>query len=69
VVKLLDDFDAAYTSSATKGAILVSDDLQAPRGKVIEIDTHKPRAATGRSSFLKAKRLCKRRRSSTTIHR
>jgi len=43
VVKLLDDFDAAYTFVGNDGTRLwFQTDLQAPRGKVIEIDTSKP---------------------------
>src|SRR6185369_2717594 len=43
VVKLLDDFDAAYTFVGNEGTRLwFQTDLQAPRGKVIEIDTAKP---------------------------
>jgi len=43
VVKLLDDFDAAYTFVGNDGTRLwFQTDLQAPRGKVIEIDTTKP---------------------------
>jgi prolyl oligopeptidase len=43
VVKLLDDFDAAYTFIGNDGGrFWFQTDLQAPRGKVIEIDTVKP---------------------------
>jgi prolyl oligopeptidase len=43
VVKLLDDFDAAYTFIGNEGGrFWFQTDLQAPRGKVIEIDTAKP---------------------------
>jgi prolyl oligopeptidase len=43
VVKLLDDFDAAYTFVGNEGArFWFQTDLQAPRGKVIEIDTSNP---------------------------
>jgi prolyl oligopeptidase len=43
VVKLLDDFDAAYTFVGNEGTrFWFQTDLEAPRGKVIEIDTAKP---------------------------
>jgi prolyl oligopeptidase len=43
VVKLLDDFDAAYSFVANEGSrFWFQTDLQAPRGKLIEIDTAKP---------------------------
>jgi prolyl oligopeptidase len=43
VVKLLDDFDAAYTFIANDGPrFWFQTDLQSPRGKVIEIDTSNP---------------------------
>ena len=43
VVKLLDDFDAAYTFIGNEGSrFWFQTDLQAPRGKVVEIDTAKP---------------------------
>jgi len=43
VVKLLDDFDAAYTFVANEGTRLwFQTDLQSPRGKVVEIDTSNP---------------------------
>lgn len=43
VVKLLDDFDAAYSFIGNEGSrFWFQTDLQAPRGKVIEIDTAKP---------------------------
>ena len=43
VVKLLDDFDAAYTFVGNEGArFWFQTDLQAPRGKVVEIDTANP---------------------------
>ena len=43
VVKLLDDFDAAYTFIGNEGSrFWFQTDLQASRGKVIEIDTAKP---------------------------
>jgi prolyl oligopeptidase len=43
VVKLLDDFDAAYSFIGNEGSrFWFQTDLQAPRGKVIEIDTTKP---------------------------
>lgn len=43
VVKLLDDFDAAYNFVANEGSrFWFQTDLQAPRGKLIEIDTTKP---------------------------
>jgi prolyl oligopeptidase len=43
VVKLLDDFDAAYSFIGNKGSRLwFQTDLQAPRGKIIEIDATKP---------------------------
>jgi prolyl oligopeptidase len=43
VVKLLDDFDAAYNFVANEGSrFWFQTDLQAPRGKLIEIDTAKP---------------------------
>ena len=43
VVKLLDDFDAAYNFIGNEGPrFWFQTDLQAPRGKVIEIDTSKP---------------------------
>jgi prolyl oligopeptidase len=43
VVKLLDDFDAAYNFIGNEGSrFWFQTDLQAPRGKVIEIDTAKP---------------------------
>jgi prolyl oligopeptidase len=43
VVKLLDDFDAAYGFIGNEGPrFFFQTDLQAPRGKVIEIDTSKP---------------------------
>jgi prolyl oligopeptidase len=43
VVKLLDDFDAAYTFVGNEGTrFWFQTDLQAPRGKLIEIDTANP---------------------------
>src|SRR5689334_16913368 len=43
VVKLLDDFDAAYNFVGNEGSRLwFQTDLQAPRGKVIEVDVNKP---------------------------
>ena len=43
VVKLLDDFDAAYGFVANEGSrFWFQTDLQAPRGKLIEIDTANP---------------------------
>jgi prolyl oligopeptidase len=43
VVKLLDDFDAAYTFVGNEGAkFWFQTDLQSPRGKVIEIDVSNP---------------------------
>jgi len=46
VVKLLDDFDAAYTFIGNEGArFWFQTDQQAPRGKVIEIDVTKPERA------------------------
>lgn len=43
VVKLLDDFDAAYSFVGNNGTrFWFQTDLQAPRGKVIEIDTANP---------------------------
>jgi prolyl oligopeptidase len=43
VVKLLDDFDGAYNFIGNEGTrFWFQTDLQAPRGKVIEIDTSKP---------------------------
>jgi prolyl oligopeptidase len=43
VVKLLDDFDAAYTFVGNEGTrFWFQTDLQAPRGKVIEVDTANP---------------------------
>ena len=46
VVKLLDDFDAAYTFIGNEGSrFWFQTDLQAPRGKVIEIDTARPARA------------------------
>jgi prolyl oligopeptidase len=46
VVKLLDDFDAAYTFIGNEGTrFWFQTDLQAPRGKVIEIDVAKPERA------------------------
>jgi prolyl oligopeptidase len=43
VAKLLDDFDAAYSFVGNEGArFWFQTDLQAPRGKVIEIDTSNP---------------------------
>src|ERR1044072_764687 len=43
VVKLLDDFDAAYTFVGNEGTrFWFQTDLQASRGKVIEIDTANP---------------------------
>jgi prolyl oligopeptidase len=43
VVKLLDDFDAAYNFVGNQGSRLwFQTDLQAPRGKVIEVDVNKP---------------------------
>ncbi|HET6974795.1 MAG TPA: prolyl oligopeptidase family serine peptidase [Pyrinomonadaceae bacterium] len=43
VVKLLDDFDAAYSFIGNEGTrFWFQTDLQAPRGKVIEIDTANP---------------------------
>jgi prolyl oligopeptidase len=43
VVKLLDDFDAAYSFVGNEGSRLwFQTDLQAPRGKVIEVDVNKP---------------------------
>src|SRR5829696_126500 len=43
VVKLLDDFDAAYTFVANEGTRLwFQTDLQSPRGKIVEIDTSNP---------------------------
>ena len=46
VVKLLDDFDAAYSFIGNEGSrFWFQTDLQASRGKVIEIDTAKPARA------------------------
>jgi prolyl oligopeptidase len=46
VVKLLDDFDAAYTFIGNEGTrFWFQTDLQAPRGKVIEIDVARPERA------------------------
>ena len=46
VVKLLDDFDAAYTFVGNEGTrFWFQTDLQSPRGKVIEIDVAKPKRA------------------------
>jgi prolyl oligopeptidase len=43
VVKLLDDFDAAYTFVGNDGSrFWFQTNLQAPRGKIIEIDTNTP---------------------------
>jgi len=43
VVKLLDDFDAAYNFIGNEGTrFWFQTDLQAPRGRVIEIDVSKP---------------------------
>ena len=43
VVKLLDDFDAAYNFIGNEGRrFWFQTDLQAPRGKVIEVDLSKP---------------------------
>ena len=43
VVKLLDDFDAAYNFIGNEGPrFWFQTDLEAPRGRVIEIDTSKP---------------------------
>ncbi|HEX6285570.1 MAG TPA: prolyl oligopeptidase family serine peptidase [Pyrinomonadaceae bacterium] len=43
VVKLLDDFDAAYTFIGNEGTrFWFQTDQQAPRGKVVEIDVTKP---------------------------
>src|SRR5690349_23053001 len=43
VVKLLDDFDAAYNFIGNEGTrFWFQTDLQAPRGKVIEVDVSKP---------------------------
>lgn len=46
VVKLLDDFDAAYTVIDNDGPIFwFQTDLNAPKGKIIAIDTRKPERA------------------------
>jgi prolyl oligopeptidase len=46
VVKLLDDFDAAYTFVGNDGTrFWFQTDLQSPRGKIIEIDITKPARA------------------------
>jgi prolyl oligopeptidase len=46
VVKLLDDFDAAYTFVGNEGTrFWFQTDLQSPRGKIIEIDVTKPERA------------------------
>jgi prolyl oligopeptidase len=46
VVELLDDFDASYSFIGNDGArFWFQTDLDAPRGKVIEIDTSKPARA------------------------
>ena len=46
VVKLLDDFDAAYTFVGNEGSrFWFQTDLQASRGKIIEIDTARPSRA------------------------
>jgi len=46
VVKLLDDFDAAYTFVGNEGTrFWFQSDLQAPLGKIIEIDVTKPARA------------------------
>ena len=43
VVKLLDDFDAAYNFIGNEGArFFFQTDQEAPRGKVVEIDINKP---------------------------
>ncbi len=42
-MKLLDDFDAAYNFIGNEGSrFWFQTDLQAPRGKVIEVDVSKP---------------------------
>src|SRR5258707_502962 len=46
VIKLLDDFDAAYTFIGNQGPrFWFQTDLESPRGKVIEIDINKPARA------------------------
>jgi prolyl oligopeptidase len=46
VVKLLDDFDAAYNLIDNDGPVFwIQTDLNSPRGKVIAIDTRKPERA------------------------
>jgi prolyl oligopeptidase len=46
VVKLLDDFDAAYSFIGNEGSrFWFQTNLEAPRGKVVEIDTAKPERA------------------------
>jgi prolyl oligopeptidase len=46
VMKLLDDFDAAYTFIGNEGPrFWFQTDLESPRGKVIEIDINKPARA------------------------
>ena len=46
VIKLLDDFDAAYTFIGNEGPrFWFQTDLESPRGKVIEIDINKPARA------------------------
>jgi prolyl oligopeptidase len=46
VVKLLDDFDAAYTFVANEGTrFWFQTDLEAPRGKLIEVDVKNPTRA------------------------
>jgi prolyl oligopeptidase len=46
VVKLLDDFDAAYTFVANEGTrFWFQTDLEAPRGKLIEVDLKNPTRA------------------------
>ena len=50
MVKLLDDFDAAYSFIGNEGPrFWFQTDLQAPRGKVIEIDTANPSSKNWKS--------------------
>ena len=64
VVKLLDDFDAAYYFVGNEGArFWFQTDLQASRGKIIEIDTANPARANWKVVACAFARQCHARRA------
>jgi prolyl oligopeptidase len=57
VVKLLDDFDASYNFIGNDGPVFwFQTDLNAPRGRLIAIDTRNPDRKNWRRSFLNRQR-------------